>query len=580
MSLLRSVDPRAAARGLFVGEVCEESFHPFPDQDPDDKEACDLAVEAFREWAAERLDPEEIDRREEIPEQVRREMGELGMLGLTVPEEYGGAGFSYTAYCRFVEEVTRTDASLAVFLGAHLSIGARPLILFGTDEQKRRYLPEVASGEAICAFALTEPGAGSDAGALRTRAVWDAERGEYRLDGNKIWITNGGYAKLFTVFARTEGGPEGAGDRGVSGFLVERGTPGFSNGPSEHKLGIRGTSTTELAFQDVRVPADHRVGPPGEGFQIALETLATGRLSLGAGCAGAAKGCIAAAVAHGRERKQFKKPIISFGMIREKIGRMVARTFAAESAAYLTTGLYDRTNLDLMIETGYCKILGSEVLWDVVNDTIQIVGGIGYMADYPYQRHLRDSRINLIFEGTNEILRLMGTLEGLKEPARRDAERRRAEKAGLAADAVAHAADRGPAGHAPDLRWVADELAEPRDAFADALERFRDGVQRAIARHRRRIVAEQYTLRRLADCAIVLYSMAACLSRTSTRIERDGADRATREILLTRRWIDEGHRRVSHELDALDTRADGYDDAIAELLVEEGRYPAPLFGQS
>ena len=577
MSLLRSVDPHAAARGLFLGEVHEESFWPFPEQDPEEREACDLAVEAFRDWAAEKLDPEEIDRREEIPEDLRREMGELGMLGLTVPEEYGGSGFSYTAYCRFVEEVTRADASLAVFLGAHLSIGARPLILFGTDEQKRRYLPQVASGEAICAFALTEPGAGSDAGALRTRAVWDAGREAWRLNGNKIWITNGGYARLFTVFARTDGGPEGPGDRGVSGFLVERGAPGFSNGPSEHKLGIRGTSTTELAFQDVVVTPDHRIGPPGEGFQIALETLATGRLSLGAGCAGAAKGCIAEAVAHGRERRQFKKPIISFGMIREKLGRMVARTFAAESAAYLTTGLYDATDLDLMVETGYCKVFGSEVLWDVVNDTIQIVGGIGYMADYPYQRHLRDSRINLIFEGTNEILRLMGTLEGLKEPGRREAERRRAEKASLAADGLAAAAGTAQRGTGSDLRWVAGELSESRDAFTDALRRFHEAVERSIARHRRRIVAEQYTLRRLSDCAIVLYTMAACLSRASTRIARDGAGRAARDILLTRRWIDEGRRRVRHELEALEAPADAADDEIAGLLADEGRYPAPLF---
>lgn len=573
MSMLRTVEPRAAARGLFLGNIDAETIYPYPEQEPGEKESADLAVEAFREWARESLDPEAIDREQEIPAAVRRGMGELGMLGLTVPEEYGGAGLGYTSYCRFVEEVTRTDASLAVFLGAHLSIGARPILLFGSKDQKERYLPGVASGETICAFALTEPGAGSDAASLRTRAIWDESKGAFKLDGNKIWITNGGWADVFTVFAKTEGGPGHAGERGVSGFIVERGQPGFSNGPSEHKLGIRGTSTTELAFQGVMVPADRLVGPPGEGFGIALETLATGRLSLGAGCTGAAKGLVESAVAHGRDRLQFKKPIIDFGMIREKLGRMAAHTYGAESAIYLTTGLYDNTNLDLMVETAYCKILGSEVLWQVVNDTIQVVGGIGYMADYPYQRHLRDSRINLIFEGTNEILRLMGTLEGLKEPGRHASAGEREASAESALEGAAS----GGAGRPAKLAWAAAEVASEADAVLSTLALFSAQVTHVLRKHRRRILGEQYTLRRLSDAAIQIYAMAASLSRVSTKIAKEGPERAAREILLTRRYVEEGCRLVRHHLEVVEGVRDGLDDQIAELLKREGRYPVPLF---
>jgi acyl-CoA dehydrogenase family protein 9 len=578
MSFARTVKPGAAARSLFFGRVDDESFHPYPKQDPEEQEACDLAVQAFREWADDKLDPEEIDRIQEIPDDLRRGMGELGMLGLTVPEEYGGAGLGYTSYCRFVEEVTRVDASLSVFLGAHLSIGARPILLFGNEEQKQRYLPGVASGETIAAFALTEPGAGSDAGALRTRARWDAEHGVYRLDGNKIWITNGGYAEVFTVFARTEGGPDAEGERGVSGFILERGERGFTNGPSEHKLGIRGTSTTELAFQDVAVAPESIVGPVGEGFKIALETLATGRLSLGAGCTGAAKGLVKAAAEHSLERKQFKKPISAFGMIREKLARMTAHAYGAESAVYLTTGLYDATDIDLMIETGYCKVLGSEVLWDVVNDTIQTVGGIGYMADYPYQRHLRDSRINLIFEGTNEILRLSGTLEGLKDPGGKVNQLLRAakEKSGDESAEAVLGADEG-FGPGESLRFVAEALRPEAEILRSTLDLFGSTVKMQLKKHRRRILAQQYTIRRLADGAIQLYAAAAALSRASSRIADVGEERAAHDILLARRFVEEACRSVRIQTETIDTPRDGLDDLIVAALEAERRYPAPLF---
>ena len=565
----------ALSRGLFLGELHDESFHPFPEQEPDEREKADLTVEAFRDWAKDNLDPVQIDREQEIPAAVREGLAEMGLLGMTIPEDYGGYGFGATSYCRVMEEVTRADASLSVFIGAHLSIGAKPLVMFGDEKLKREFLPAVATGEKICAFALTEPGAGSDAGSLRTNAVWDEAKNAFKLNGNKIWITNGGFAELFTVFARATGGPI-TGEQGITAFLLERGQPGFTNGLSEHKLGIRGSSTTELAFQDVLVNPERIIGKPGDGFYIATHSLETGRLSLGAGCTGACKELIRLASRHARERTQFRKPIIEFGMVREKLGRMTATTYGSESMVYLTSGLADR-GADIFVEAGFCKVFGSETLWTTVNDAVQIAGGIAYMTEYPYERHLRDSRINLIFEGTNEILRLASTLEALKEPGRRVTEALRAAKAGIGAAGVeaALAAEKRQAAASPP-RWIPQSLAAQGEVFAATQKLFADSVLAVMRKHRRAILGQEYTLRRLADAGIRLYAMAATLSRATSRIAARGADGAQRDILLASRFVDDSHRVVRRELEDIDVLADRLDDDIADLLREEGRYPAPL----
>ncbi len=562
------------ARGLFLGRI-DDSFYPYPHQDPEERETTEMAVQAFREWAADNLDPEAIDRDQEIPESVRSGLAELGILGTIIPEEYGGYGFGMTSYCRMVEEVTRLDGSLAVFIGAHLSIGTKPLLNYGNEEQKRKYLPGIAEGNPLCSFALTEPEAGSDAGSLKTKATWDPEGNCFRLNGNKIWITNGGYAGLFTVFARAEGVPEALGGRdGITAFLVERGAPGFTNGPSEHKLGIRGTSTVELAFDGTPVPVENVLGTPGEGLKIALHTLETGRLSLGAGGAGASKELVRMAIEHARERKQFRRPIADFGMIREKLGRMASWAYAVDAAVYLTSGLHDRAGLNLSVETGYCKVFGSETLWQVVNDAIQVVGGIGYMAEYPYQRYLRDARINLIFEGANEVMRLAETLVALREPGTLVTRAVKAEKEGLGRAAIEEILGyERRVDRAGVPSWVAEPLRGDGEKLAAAIGAFADRVEEIVRKHRRAILREQYTIRRLADGAIQLFGATASLSRASTRVAEVGPERAAREILLAKRFIDEACRRVRYELDSIEQPQDRYDDEITELLKEEGRYP-------
>ena len=491
------------------------------------------------------------------------------------PEAYGGAGLDYVAYSIVVEEISRVCGATGITVAAHTSLGTAPIYHFGTEEQRKRWVPKLASGEMLAAFALTEPGAGSDAGSLQTKATWDPEGNCFRLNGNKIWITNGGYAGLFTVFARAEGVPAELGGRdGITAFLVERGAPGFTNGPSEHKLGIRGTSTVELAFEGTPVPVENVLGTPGEGLKIALHTLETGRLSLGAGGAGASKELVRMAIEHARERVQFRRPIADFGMIREKLGRMASWAYAVDAAVYLTSGLADRTDLNLSVETGYCKVFGSETLWQVVNDALQVAGGIGYMAEYPYQRYLRDARINLIFEGANEVMRLAETLVALREPGTRVTRAVKAEKEGLGRAAVEEILGyERRVDRAGIPSWVAEPLREDAEKLAAAITAFADRVEEIVRRHRRAILREQYTLRRLADGAIQLFGATSSLSRASSRVAEVGPDRAAREILLAKRFIDEACRRVRYEIDSIEQPQDRYDDEITELLKEEGRYP-------
>ncbi|MFQ5675539.1 MAG: acyl-CoA dehydrogenase family protein, partial [bacterium] len=278
------VEKNSFSKSLFAGTIEQDLIFPYPKIDKEEDENLKIILDSIRQFAKDHIDSEAIDRNEEIPKEVLDGLAELGLFGMSIPEEYGGYGFSSTAYNRVFEEIARIDGSLAVTLGGHQSIGLRALLLHGSEEQKRKYLPKLASGEWIAAFALTEPGAGSDAAGIQSLAVRDAQNGHYVLNGNKIWITNGGIADFFTVFVKTPVGEKG--EKKISALIVTRDMPGFSSGKEERKLGIHGSSTTELTFDNIHVPLDNLIGPEGKGFKVAMEVLNSGRLGLAAGCAG------------------------------------------------------------------------------------------------------------------------------------------------------------------------------------------------------------------------------------------------------------------------------------------------------
>jgi len=370
-----------------------------------------LLRRSVREFVNERIKPlaAKIDEEDHIPEELLAEMGELGYFGAVVPEEYGGSGFGEVGYCIVVEELSRGSSAVAVLLGAHESLAETAILIGGNEEQKRRFLPEMAAGKKLGAYALTEPEAGSDAGSIRMRAE---DRGDhYVLNGTKIFITNGNIADVIVTFAVTDPtlGPRG----GITGFIVEKGMKGFSVDHVEEKMGLHGCPTAALSFKDVEVPKDNVLGQVGGGFKLALTVLDYGRTSLAAGCLGGMKELLEICTAYAQQRVQFGKPIAQQQVIQFMLADMAAKIYALESMVYRAAWLFD-TGREFIREASIAKLLGSEWLDEAADMAVQIHGGYGYIKEYQVERFYRDARINRLFEGTSEIQRLVIARDVLK----------------------------------------------------------------------------------------------------------------------------------------------------------------------
>ncbi|HEU4530452.1 MAG TPA: acyl-CoA dehydrogenase family protein, partial [Steroidobacteraceae bacterium] len=404
MNLTQSV-----AKNLLFGEILEENLFPYPTISSRDREMLGDIVESIDRFLEDKRELfREWDREAHQPEDFLQALRELGLFGLIIPEEHGGLALSNAGYARVLSQTSSHDSSVSLTIGAHSSIGMKGILLYGNEEQKARYLPRLASGELIAAFCLTESGAGSDAASIRTAAKRNAD-GSWTLNGEKIWITNGGIAGLYTVFARTDT-PEGK----VSAFIVEAAWPGVSHGPHEDKMGIRASSTTTVAFVDVRVPRENVLGEVGKGFKIAMGILNNGRTGLGGGAVGGMKSLIRLATRQAQERKQFGKAIAEYGLVREKIAQMSIDCFAAESAVWMVAHYIDSGAEDYSAEAAMSKVFASEAMQRAAYEALQIAAGNGFMREFPYEQIARDARILPIFEGTNEILRLYVALSGLK----------------------------------------------------------------------------------------------------------------------------------------------------------------------
>lgn len=564
------------AKGLFLGEIRSEALLPFPTLATEEQETLRFVIESIDKFMAEKSeDFRRFDVAGEQPPEYVEELKALGLFSLIIPEEFSGLGLSNSGYSRVLQQTSRYDASTSLTIGAHSSIGMKALLLFGTEEQKEKYLPRLATGELIAAFCLTESGAGSDAASVKTHAVKNGD-GSWVLNGEKIWITNGGTAGFFTVFAKTEG------DGGkMTGFIVEREWPGVSTGPKEDKMGIRASCTTTVRFDNVVVPPECVLGEEGKGFKVAMAVLNNGRTGLGGGCVGAMKRLIELSVAQATQRKQFGKSIAEFQLIKEKIALMTSLCFASESVVSVVGHLIDRGAEDFSVEAAMSKVYVSEALWTVADEALQIAGGNGFMREFPYERVVRDSRINRIFEGTNEILRLYIGLSGIKDPGEALKDVARSLK-GIFNDPIKgfgvlteYASKKvgqlTPIGR-QRFTGLHEALAKESLIFEQGVAQLAQAVESTLARHGRGIIEQQLATRRLADVAIELFVGMCSLARVSSIIVERGVSECADELRIMKILAQYARVRIANNLKALVKNADREGQALADSVLATGGY--------
>jgi len=564
------------AKGLFLGEIRGEALMPFPSIAPVEQETLRFVIESIDKFMADKgEDFRRFDVAGEQPHDYVEELKSLGLFSLIIPEEFSGLGLSNSGYARVLQQTSRYDASTSLTIGAHSSIGMKALLLFGTPEQKAKYLPRLATGELIAAFCLTESGSGSDAASVKTHAVKNAD-GSWVLNGEKIWITNGGTAGFFTVFAKTEG------DGGkMTGFIVEREWPGVSTGPKEDKMGIRASCTTTVRFDNVRVPPECVIGEEGKGFKVAMAVLNNGRTGLGGGCVGAMKRLIELSVAQATQRKQFGKSIAEFQLIKDKIATMTALCFASESIVSVVGHLIDSGSDDFSVEAAMSKVYVSEALWTVADEALQIAGGNGFMREFPYERVVRDCRINRIFEGTNEILRLYIGLSGMKDSGEALKDVARGLKGifndpikgfGILTDyASKKVGQLTPIGR-ERFTGLAEVLASDTLVFEQGVAKLAQAVEATLSRYRKGIIEQQLATRRVADVAIDLFVGMCVLARVNTLIQERGVGACTDELRVVKVLTNFSRLRISNNLKALHKNADAESFALADSVLTKGGY--------
>ncbi len=564
-------------RSLCLGYIEEDLIVPFPQMKEADAEVLRGVVDALTSTYKDRDHEARLwDRQGELPQEAIEEMKGLGLFSLIIPEEFGGMGMNASAYSRTLQELSRYNASVAITAGAHSSIGMRALLLYGTEEQRKLFYPKLATGEMIAAFCLTEPGAGSDAAAITTKAVRDGD--DWILNGQKLWITNGGIAGFYTVFARTDG-PEGQ----ITAFIVTRDLEGVSTGPHEDKMGLRASNTTTVMLDNVRVPNAYVLGEVGKGFKVAMNVLNSGRTGLGGGCIGAMKRLIELTSKQCKERSQFGKPISEYGLIKQKVGHMVVECYATEAVVTLVSGIVDSGSKEYAVEAAISKVFATECLWRTADEALQAAGGNGFMCEFPYERILRDSRINRIFEGTNDILRLFIALTAMNDVGKELTALSKSLE-GIFLDPIKgfgtiseyarrRVTQETGFGAAKATFTKLDPLLKPHaEIFEEGTRTLAGAADKILKKHGKNIIGKQFATKRLADIMIDLFVLSAVLSRVDASVKKIGAEAARKELEILEVFAGQVRRRTKSNFNKIDENDDELIKSLANHAFENERY--------
>ena len=561
------------AKGLFQGHFVADWVMPYPRVLAEEQIELDQTLKELRQFLDQNLDPAEIDRNADIPRSVIDGLGRVGVLGMTAPREYGGRGFSQIANCKILEEIGRRCASTSVFVNAHHSIGIRALLLFGTKEQNQRWLPKLATGEQLGAFALTEREAGSDAANVQMQARPSEDGSHFILNGEKRYITNAAIADVLTVMARTP--VPGSDKTSITAFLVTPDMPGFEMLEARMpKMGIRGTATGRFALRDVKVPKENILGPLGKGLKVALTVLDFGRTTFGACCTGAAKTCLQLAIEHANTRKQFNKTLGNFHLVQKKIARIAADAYAMEAMTTITASLIDRGLEDYMLETAMLKVFTTERLWECINDVFQIHGGSAYFVDRPLERMMRDARINQIGEGANEVLTSFIALVGMRGPGMEfkeiyDTMMKPTRERGFAKAWTAGKHRLGATIRFPEIPVHSAELRSFANQLGRLIWRFNVAVNRALITYREPILDMQLVQERIANAVMDLFAATCVLSRQDAELQfaqRNG-NSSNPEQFAAKLFLRQSFRRIRHFLAGLTDNDDTFVLATANSIL-------------
>jgi alkylation response protein AidB-like acyl-CoA dehydrogenase len=537
------------AKGLFQGHFVSDWVMPYPRIPAAQQDQLDDTLTELRKFLDEDLDAAEIDRQADIPRSVIDGLGRIGVLGMTAPKEYGGHGFSQMANCKVLEEIGRRCASTSVFVNAHHSIGIRALLLFGTHEQKQKWLPKLVTGEQLGSFALTEKEAGSDAANVQMQARPTEDGSHFILNGEKRYITNAAIAHELTVMARTP--VPGSDKTAVTAFLVTPDMPGFEMLEERMpKMGIRGTATGRFALRDVKVPKENILGPQGKGLKVALTVLDFGRTTFGACCTGAAKTCLELALQHANTRKQFNKTLGNFHLVKKKVARIAADAYAMEAMTTVTASFIDRGLEDYMLETAMLKVFTTERLWECINDVFQIYGGSAYFVDLPLERMMRDARINQIGEGANEVLTSFIALVGMRGPGMEFKEiydtMMKPSREGMSKAWAAGKSRLGATIRVPDVPVQSEQLRGHARQLGHLIRHFNFAVNRALITYREPILDMQLVQERIANAAMDLFASTCVLSRKDSEIQfaRRNGDTAAPSDSAADLFLRQSFRRI------------------------------------